>query len=295
MKLYFYRGHQPNFGDELNHWLLPKVFPGFFDDGEAELFLGIGSVLFDHHPQAPTKIVFGSGYGGYTPLPRFDARWKVYCVRGPRTAAACGLPPDKVAGDAAILIHRFHGLAPARRVGASFMPHWESLQRGQWEAVCRLAGVRFIDPRRPVEQVLQEIATSEVLVTEAMHGAIVADALRVPWVPVLPFHRSHHFKWHDWAESLGMRLAPYALWPSSALEAHVARYQGDGGALKWPGRPLGLAIRVANRAFLLAAAARLQRAARVAPSLSSDAALARALDRLESSAERIRQDFAVRA
>jgi hypothetical protein len=122
----------------------------------------------------------------------------------------------------------------------------------------------------------------------------VADALRVPWVPVLPFHRSHHFKWHDWAESLGMRLAPYALWPSSALEAHVARYQGDGGALKWPGRPLGLALRVANRAFLLAAAARLERAARVAPSLSSDAAMERAVDRLMSNAEQIQRDFAVR-
>jgi succinoglycan biosynthesis protein ExoV len=175
------------------------------------------------------------------------------------------------------------------------MPHWESLQRGQWEAVCRLAGVRFIDPRRPVEQVLHEIASSEVLVTEAMHGAIVADALRVPWVPVLPFHRSHHFKWHDWAESLGLRLQPFRLWPSSALEAHVARYQGDGGPFQWPGRPLRLALRVANRGFLWAAAARLQRAARAEPSLSPDAALTRVLDRLQTSAEQIRRDYAVRA
>lgn len=293
MKLYFYRGDQPNFGDELNHWLLPRVFPGFFDEDASELFLGIGSILFDHHPAAATKIVFGAGYGGYTPLPRLDATWKIYCVRGPRTAAACGLPGDRVAGDAAILIAQ-HRPPPPARSGAAFMPHWESLRRGQWPEVCRLAGVRFIDPRLPVDEVLRQIAASEVLVTEAMHGAIVADALRVPWVPVLPFHQSHHFKWLDWSEALDLKLRPYRLWPSTAVEAHVARYQGDGGRFRWPGPKLRLALRVADRGLLAAAAARLHRAARVEPSLSSDAALDRALDRLRTSAERIRRDFAVR-
>ncbi len=47
MKIYTYRGEMPNFGDELNNWLLPKVFPNLFDDDDSRLFLGIGSILFD--------------------------------------------------------------------------------------------------------------------------------------------------------------------------------------------------------------------------------------------------------
>ena len=59
MKLYFYRGQHENFGDELNHWLMPKVFPEFFDDDPSVLFLGIGSIILDTHPkdvQARTRV-----------------------------------------------------------------------------------------------------------------------------------------------------------------------------------------------------------------------------------------------
>ena len=51
MKMYFYRGRRPNFGDELNDWLWPPLLPGFFDDDERELFIGIGSTLYDFLPR----------------------------------------------------------------------------------------------------------------------------------------------------------------------------------------------------------------------------------------------------
>lgn len=285
MKMYFYRGRAPNFGDELNDWLIPKVFPNFFDEDEREIFLGIGSVLYDFFPASAKKIVFGTGYGGYTAAPVLDASWDVFCVRGPRTAQVLGLGADVVAGDAAILIHQHRPVAAKAGRDIGFIPHFESIGRGHWRRACDLAGVRFIDPRDPVEVVLDTIQSCRFVITEAMHGAIVSDALRVPWTAVLPFDQRHHMKWFDWAESLDMTPSFRHLAPSSLREAYKALRLEDpawmrGGAGK-------MVARAADVAFIAAAAATLKLAAARAPNLSSDAALDRVLDKLNTNAERI--------
>ena len=130
MKMYFYRGRRPNFGDELNIWLWPRLLPGFFDDDERELFIGIGSTLIDFLPRESRKIVFGAGYGGYTAVPPIDERWRFYFVRGRLTAAALGLDADLGMGDAAILV-RSCGRA-AGPEGAPHLVHAALGERGGW-------------------------------------------------------------------------------------------------------------------------------------------------------------------
>lgn len=313
MKLYFYRhGSVANFGDELNLWLMPRIFPNFFDDDPQTLMLAIGSVLFDHHPKDSLKIVYGSGFGGYTKPPVLDHNWKVYCVRGPRTAKALGLGKEKIAADTAVLMHAFRNPFAKKRYDFAFIPHFETVQRGNWEKVCALTGTHFIDPRRPVDDVLADIEASKAVIAEAMHGAIVADALRVPWIPVLPFHPSHHWKWFDWAEALDINLTHHRLRPSSVREAFWLMAHKDGGSsaggatsvryqppqnssrhLQRPG--VKTVVQAVEWGLAHAAAASLNKIKKIEPTLSPDLSLARAIDRLNTNAEFIRRDFARQA
>jgi succinoglycan biosynthesis protein ExoV len=52
-----------------------------------------------------------------------------------------------------------------------------------------------------------------------MHAAIVADALRVPWIPVVLSPQSNSFKWLDWTLSLSLPYNPTTLPPSTLLES----------------------------------------------------------------------------
>jgi succinoglycan biosynthesis protein ExoV len=46
-----------------------------------------------------------------------------------------------------------------------------------------------------------------------MHGAIVADALRVPWVPIVTSPRILKLKWQDWCSSVNLPYQPDHLYP----------------------------------------------------------------------------------
>lgn len=231
MKLTFYKGDIPNFGDDLNYFLWDAlVEPGYFDDNEEVLFLGVGSILWDSLPKKPKKIVMGSGFGGYTDIPNVhNGSWDIAFVRGPRTAKALNIDPQLAVTDAAILT-RFMNLPTQGKIHKiSFMPHWQSIGRGNWERVCKQAGINYIDPTDPdVLASLKAIQQSELLLTEAMHGAILADTLRVPWSalePILPVHRN---KWFDWSESMNVDLKFNSM-PASSIKDFWSSRTGKQG------------------------------------------------------------------
>lgn len=272
MRLYMWRGRERNFGDELNTVLWPSLLPGQFASGMVgqdrteDLFLGIGSVLDTRHPLHCRKIVAGAGYGGYEMPTSLDGSWAIYWVRGPRTARQLGLPSAFGLGDPASLLPLVQTqMAPAQAHELGFMPHFESLSRGPWAAAATAAGVTLIDPRADPDTICKAIADCRVLLSEALHGAIVADALRVPWVALLPMVPIHRLKWFDWADAMDVSPRFQAL---PGFSSHA-----------WAGA-----------GCLDRASSALRRAAMAPPQLSPGASLDRAQTRMLARLHTLRQD-----
>jgi hypothetical protein len=287
MKLVFFRGKVPNFGDELNLYVWPALLPaGFLDEDEDELFVGIGSIIGDHLPAHARKYVMGSGYAGYMGLPDVhDGSWDIRFVRGPNTAKTLGIDPSLSIGDSAILLRAMELPEPDESVGVAFMPHYESLERGNWAEACRLAGITLIDATEPVEKVLSQIAGARLLITEAMHGAIVADALRTPWIGARPIYGGHHKKWLDWAGALDVDVRLNTLKPTSVLEQYIGR-TGRGGSLGKVGRfSASPWAAIPNRIFTEQAARHLDAMSKLEPQLSDDAAIREVTDRALSAVD----------
>ena len=216
MEYIYYKAKQGNFGDDLNAWLWPKFF-GAHNTADDYL-LGIGSILFNRSEllkslQPKRKIVFGSGVRpDYVPLV-IDNSWDIRFLRGPLSSAALG-NGYKYISDAAYALRLTkdfkHFSSVQKKYEVSLMPYFHSVKYFDWKHICEQLGYHYISPlaEQGVEFTMQEIASSEKLITKAMHGAIVADALRVPWnrfvlsTPYTEGHMVSEFKWMDWLYSV---------------------------------------------------------------------------------------------
>ncbi|WP_018951542.1 hypothetical protein [Thioalkalivibrio sp. AKL12] len=202
MYLYSYR-KRPNFGDALNDYLWPHFIQAPLEKtpGSQEVFVGIGTLLNERLPPKGVLHIFGSGSGYGNVQPDAKARWRVHFVRGPLTANTLGLPPEFAISDPGLLVHETQNLNCTKDIDCAFMPH-HGLYSEHMKALCEQAGVHFIHPEEPCASVLDQIGRSRRLICSAMHGAIAAEALRVPWLPVMTNREMLLSKWEDWAASM---------------------------------------------------------------------------------------------
>ena len=283
MQLFYHRfpGGVSNFGDSLNEWLWPRVLPGVFDSAASSAFIGFGTLLNSRLrqelPFAKMLAIFSTGAGYHHPIDNLWPNDHIYCVRGPLTAAALGLPNTAAITDGALLIRGFARPNANRSHRFAFMPHIEKYASEAWPEVCAELGFGYVDPTWSIEQVIDAIGDSEVLITEAMHGAVVADAMRIPWIAVRSSHRILRFKWEDWCASIGVAYAPRRI--------GVLRNRSQTNDMLRPVRDARFFLR------RMAAFHDLDNVSRTAkPILSTDRLSAELHDRLLSKAEIFRAD-----
>jgi succinoglycan biosynthesis protein ExoV len=198
------------------------LLPGAFTGEENVVFVGTGTLLNHLLPQriasAKKVLIFSTGAGYERKLTAIPEHWRIYCVRGLLSARQLGLPAELALTDGAILVRRLWQPAAEKTSSFAFMPHIHHAKAAgtAWLEVCQQLGFQYIDPCWPVEQVLTAISQTSVLLAEAMHGAIAAEALRVPWIPIITSPRILTFKWQDWCSSVGLDYGPHyvmPLWP----------------------------------------------------------------------------------
>ncbi|MEE1923645.1 hypothetical protein V0R50_07910 [Pseudomonas sp. 148P] len=201
MKAVFAAG-SANVGDELNEWIWPALLGDIQRDNVA--LLGIGTLLNEHFcrrlDNAEKIMVLGTGAGYGTP-PALDGRWHFHAVRGLRTAQRLGLEAHLAIADSAYLLASLDWNATAgRRDSVVLVPHHRSLRYVDWNQVCEQAGMRFVSPLLPAPEFMSALTGARLVLTEAMHGAILADIVRVPWQGFSFGGQFNADKWHDWAE-----------------------------------------------------------------------------------------------
>jgi succinoglycan biosynthesis protein ExoV len=130
-----------------------------------------------------------------------------------------------------------------------------------------------------------------VLLSEAMHGVIVADTLRVPWIALRPLAPVHHAKWLDWAETLDLRIEFQRLAASSLTERlHASPLTSCRLGRLIANRSAPAARRLARSHFIAIAAQALAQAAVAAPQLSTVTALDRCQTQMLDRLDRLRRD-----
>ena len=209
-----YYNETKNFGDLLNPLIFNHFLPGFFDEDPTSIFLGIGTILGLERGNSETRkiVFFSSGYGfgdtfTYGETPVIDERYDIICLRGPLTAKVLQKNPSLAISDGALLLHHMHFPAQKKKYKYAYIPHHVSEGMfDAWDEIADSAGLHYISPQNDAMDVIQQIQQSELVISEAMHGAIIADIFRIPWIPVKAYSHINEFKWQDWTMSVNIEL-----------------------------------------------------------------------------------------
>lgn len=217
MQVYYHRTASGNVGDDMNAVLWRKLLPALDAVNAASWLIGAGTILDGRLNRLPgTKLVVGSGYRPGTLRGALPVDLRFAAVRGPLTAAHCGLSPDVAICDPGFLVRTLwpQRAAPPAHERIGFVPHIYSEQLSQIAAAAAASGFTVISPTLEIEAFLQQLAGCSRIYTESLHGAIFADALRIPWARVRVCSSYYEgsavadFKWRDAFAVLDLDVAP---------------------------------------------------------------------------------------
>ncbi|GII98196.1 polysaccharide pyruvyl transferase [Sediminihabitans luteus] len=190
--LYWWRWkypHRLNFGDEISGPIIEALTGRRVRWASAETceLVAAGSVIqqLTRTKRKQMPVFWGSGL--INP-PRENARpltLPAVAVRGQltRTRVRSTLADDVALGDPGILADQLLRRPPRKRFTVGVLPHYQDAADPNVDALIALGSqVRRIEVTWTPEEVVNEIASCDVLLSSSLHGIIVADSVGVPSV-----------------------------------------------------------------------------------------------------------------
>lgn len=179
----------PNFGDLIGPYLFEKITgkrPRFTPTSNLSIncvFMSAGSIMSWCRENS---VIWGSGivYRGQ----KFPKPQAVYAVRGPITRdhfIEQGYDCPKVYGDPGLLMPLFYNpknkatknKATKNKIGV--VPHYVDKKISK-RYIIENDSLIFIDVFKPIENVIDEILSCEVIISSSLHGLIIAHAYNMP-------------------------------------------------------------------------------------------------------------------
>lgn len=196
----FWHVGTPNFGDDIN----PALFSLLADrpmrlqtNRDHPHFLGMGSIL---EKATAHSVVLGSGFLRPPPA-KVVTSARIVAVRGKLSREALGAGDEILLGDPMVLLDQVFRPTPGKRHALGVVPHVSEVAAFRRRAK---PGLRVIDPAESPWKVVEAIASCERLMSQSLHGLIVADALGVPnlWLAPSASMAGGEFKFHDYFSTL---------------------------------------------------------------------------------------------
>ena len=207
-----------NFGDYIGPYIYERLCQGvtLTDD---EVFISVGTYIQDTVLKSydnKRKIIWGSGIGYNSRVDKNKIRQyndlEIHLVRGPLTARQLDI--DVHMGDPALLMPIFI----KRRYQKNkvlYIPHWKTFDvvSNIYELHNLVKADQVLCPLvypGQFEGLIDEIASASFVLTNSLHGAIIAQAYNVPWAPCRTRreHRPDSTKWQDWLMYLDIQGLP---------------------------------------------------------------------------------------
>jgi pyruvyltransferase len=209
----FWHLGSPNFGDDLNPYLLESVLgrPVYRDAKQQSLhLLGVGSIL---ERANQNSIVVGSGF--IRPDSELSREpHSVLAVRGELTQQRLG-KTGLLLGDPGILVPHLLGVKSTNQEDVVLVPHVDSYSGIQAEFAHKY---KVVDPSKEFSQVISNIAKAKYVLSQSLHGLVMADALSIPSVWIQPSEKmiGGEYKFQDYFTSTLEAKNSYTL--NEALE-----------------------------------------------------------------------------